>query len=564
MTLKKALAIGIEDYKSIIDKPYYYVDKTLMIKDLLDKGGAVNLFTRPRRFGKTLTLSMLKTYFETDTDVDGSVTDNGHYFDGMKIMNEGEEYTRHQGQYPVILLSLKSAKQPNFEMAYDCLKEQVSLEYKRHSYILDADCIFPEEKEKYREIMVQKGSDSAYATSLAFLSKCLQRYHQKKVIILIDEYDVPLENAYFRGFYDRMIDFVRSLFESALKTNDSLEFAVITGCLRIGRESIFTGLNNLKIISVLDNSFAEYFGFIQPEVEKMLEYYEIENKTQEMRSWYDGYLFGETEVYNPWSVINYVDGIVNNGLRYPKPYWSNTSSNSIIRELVEGADTGVKKEIEELIAGGSIEKPVHEEITYADIHKSQDNLWNFLFFTGYLKKTRERMEERITYLTLAIPNEEVLYIYENTIREWFQHNIKQTDCSSFYRAIVNGNCEEIEAFVNRQLAGSISYFDNAENFYHGYFLGILSGLEGYEIDSNKEHGNGRPDIVLSPMNPKEPAVILEFKLAEKFTQMEAKCAAALEQIDRLHYDADLIDMGYRTILKYGVCFCRKNCMVRKK
>lgn len=564
MALKKALAIGIEDYRSIIDKPYYYVDKTMMIKDLLDKGGAVNLFTRPRRFGKTLTLSMLRTYFEADTGVDGSVADNRHYFDGTKIMDAGEAYTGHLGQYPVILLSLKSARQPNYEMAYGSLVDEVIREYNRHRYVLDADCLTEEYRKKYYEIMNRKAEPIAYAKALAFLSECLKSYHQKKTIILIDEYDVPLENAYFRGFYDRMIDFVRSLFESALKTNDSLEFAVITGCLRISRESIFTGLNNLKIISVLDNSFAEYFGFTQPEVEKMLEYYEIKNKEQEMRSWYDGYLFGETEVYNPWSVINYVDGIVNNGLRYPKPYWSNTSSNSIIRELVEGADTGVKKEIEELIAGGSIEKPVHEEITYADIHKSQDNLWNFLFFTGYLKKTRERMEERITYLTLTIPNEEVLYIYENMIREWFQHNIKQTDCSSFYRAIVNGNCEEIEAFVNRQLAGSISYFDNAENFYHGYFLGILSGLEGYEIDSNKEHGNGRPDIVLSPMNPKEPAVILEFKLAEKFTQMEAKCAAALEQIDRLHYDADLIDMGYRTILKYGICFCRKNCMVRKK
>lgn len=552
--LKKPLPIGIENYKELINKDYYYVDKTLMIKDLLERGSKVNLFTRPRRFGKTLALSMLKTYFETGTD-------NRHYFDGMKIMQE-EQYTCHMGQYPVIILSLKAAKQPNFQMAYECLLEQIITEYKRHAYILDSDFILQGDKDNYWAIMSRTAEPSAYATALAFLSACLKKYYNKNSIILLDEYDVPLETARFRGFYDEMVDFIRSLFESALKTNDNLEFAVITGCLRISRESIFTGLNNLEVNSVLNDNFAEYFGFTPQEVENMLDFYDINEKSDEVKHWYDGYLFGNKEVYNPWSVINYVKTAVTNTVAFPKPYWSNTSSNTIVRELVESADEGVKGEIEKLIAGENIEKPVHEDITYEDVYRTQDNLWNFLFFTGYLKAVSQRMEGNTIYLTMAIPNEEVRYIYQNTIRDWFEQKQKKYDFSVLYEGLKSGECEQIESFINSQLIASISYYDDAERFYHGYMIGILSQMTGYEIQPNKEQGNGRPDILLKPFSPKQPAIILELKHAHKFIQMEELCDKALEQIEERKYDTELVDEGYQSILKYGICFCGKNCMVK--
>lgn len=421
---KKRMPIGMEFYKQLIEKDYYYVDKTLLIKDILEKGGQVNLFTRPRRFGKTLALTMLRTFFETEIDRDGELKDNSHYFDGMKIMDAGEEYTKHLGQYPVIFLSLKSAKQPTFEMAYEMLKRQIKDEFDRHAYVLETNALDDVAKERYQSICDLSAGAEEYAAAVAFLSKCLEQYHGRKTIILLDEYDVPLENAYFQEFYEQMVQFIRSLFESALKTNESLEFAVITGCLRISKESIFTGLNNLEIISVLNRQFAESFGFTQVEAEQILKYYGLERRKQEMKEWYDGYLFGDMEVYNPWSVINYVKTAVFDENAFPKPYWSNTSSNSIIKELVQNADSKVKKEIEQLIAGSTIEKQVHEDITYGDIRQSQDNLWNFLFFTGYLKAVCQRFEGNMVYLTLKIPNEEIRYIYQNTIREWFEQKSK--------------------------------------------------------------------------------------------------------------------------------------------
>lgn len=563
MPANRPLAIGIENYKEIIDKNYYYVDKTLLVVDLLEKGGKVNLFTRPRRFGKTLALSTIRTFFEKEMDVNGNTTDNSHYFNGRKIMQAGERYVAEMGQYPVISLSLKSAKQPTFEMAYESLLDEIIKEYERHRYVLLGDALLDTAKEKYRSIMSRKAEPIAYAKALEFLSSCLKQYHGKNTIILLDEYDVPLENSYFERFYDQMIAFIRSLFESALKTNDNLEFAVITGCLRISKESIFTGLNNLKVISILSPDYAEYFGFTEEEVERMLSAYGVEQKLEEVKQWYDGYLFGNTEVYNPWSVINYVDGAASQNWAFPKPYWSNTSSNSIIRELIETADEGVKKEIENLIAGGTIEKPVHEDITYADIHRTQDNLWNFLFFTGYLKAVSQRFEVDTIYLTMTIPNAEIRYIYRNSIREWFDQKIRQTDFTPFYLDILSGNSEGMEQFITKQLSGSISYHDSAENFYHGYLLGILSGFEGYGMESNKEHGNGRPDIVLSPFDPKKSVIIFELKRAEKFSQMEQLCEEALAQIEERDYAAEYLEEGYQSVVKYGICFCKKSCMVKK-
>jgi hypothetical protein len=560
--LKKPIGIGIENYKRLVEKPYYYVDKTLMIKDLLDKDGTVNLFTRPRRFGKTLTLSMIKTFFEMELDNDVKQIDNRYYFDGMKIMETGDEYLKHMGRYPVISMSLKSARQPNFQMAYESLVDEIIKEYIRHKYILDSECLTEEYHERYYAIMNRRAKQITYAKSFAFLSECLKKYHNTNVIILLDEYDVPLENAFFNGFYNEMADFIRSLFESALKTNDCLQMAVVTGCLHISKESIFTGLNNLKINSILDNGFSEYFGFTQPEVEAMLDTYGLSSKIQEAKDWYDGYLFGNTEVYNPWSIINYVDTATNNPNAFPRPYWSNTSSNGIIRELIEQADDLMKDELEELIAGGTIEKPIHEDVTYGEIHDKQENLWNFLFFTGYLKAVSQRLDGESIYMTMNIPNTEVKSIYKNKIWDWFERQIKCVDFSELYRALLGQDTDKVQDLLRRQLRQTISYNDNRETFYHGFLLGLLSGLQEYRIRSNQESGNGRPDLLLLPLDETRPAVIMELKHVNKFTQMEKGCEEALEQIERQDYAAAPLDEGYENILKYGICFCKKSCMVK--
>ena len=438
-TVKKKISIGVEDFKEIIEKDGYFVDKTLMIKKLIESQAKVTLFTRPRRFGKTLNQFMIRRFFEDEITEKGEKVDNGYLFDGLKIAECGEEILKHQQQYPVIFLTLKSAKQPTYEMAYACLVDEICKEFERHSYVLAGE-MPKRNRERFERIQLGKGSRDEYAKALGFLSECLFKYHGKSAFILIDEYDVPLENAYFRGFYDEMIDFIRSLFESALKTNPYLEKSVITGCLRISKESIFTGLNNLKVDSVLRTEYGDSFGFTESEVEEMLAYYNLQEELPEVKRWYDGYLFNDIEIYNPWSIINYVYDRDHKITQFALPYWSNTSSNSIIREMVGEADQKAKADLETLINGGTIEKQVHEDITYGDIHQSQDNLWNFLFFTGYLKKMSERKDEsgESLYLSMAIPNTEIKTIYKNSISYWFEQRIKETDRSPLVRALETG------------------------------------------------------------------------------------------------------------------------------
>lgn len=553
--IKNPLAIGIDDFIELIDKSYYYVDKTLFIKELIDNRGKVCLFTRPRRFGKTLMLSMIQAFFEMGLD-------NHRYFEHLKIMSAGETYTSLMGLYPVINISLKAAKQPTFEMAYGSLIQELAKEYDRHGYLAQSDALNPEESARFERIMLNKASDIEYAQALSFLSNCLEKHHQQKVIILIDEYDVPLEHAYFSGFYGQMVSFIRSLFESALKTNPSLEFSVITGCLRISKESIFTGLNNLEIFSVLNHSYSEYFGFDESEVRHMLDFYEIPEKYDEIREWYDGYRFGDTDTYNPWSVINYVKAAVTNPSAIPRPYWANTSSNSIIRVLVEQADYTVKQELETLIAGGTIEKPVHEDITYEDVDKTQDNLWNFLFFTGYLKYIQERLKQETIFLTLAIPNMEIRYIFKNTILDWFQAALNNQDRSSLYRAILDGDSDQLSEAISGYLMESISFYDFSENYYHGFLTGLLQGFPGYAILSNRESGDGRPDILLKSPSLKKTAIIMELKTARSIDDMDAACDRALEQIESRNYQASLYREGYRSFLKYGISFYKKECVAK--
>lgn len=559
--MKKTLPIGIEDFKEIIEKDCYYVDKTLFIKELLDSNSKVRLFTRPRRFGKTLALSMLRYFFEKEVTAEGNDGDNSRLFLGLNILRAGDEYIKHMGQYPVISLSLKSAKQPSFEMAYECLVDEVSKEFDRHSYILSSPRLNNSEKSQFQGMIEKRGTDSAWAKALEFLARCLKKVYQKNVIILLDEYDVPLENAYFKGFYDKMTDFTRSLFESALKTNPDLEFAIITGCLRISKESIFTGLNNLEINSVLSSRYSEHYGFTVSEVEDMLCFYDMLEKREEVKHWYDGYLFGNTEVYNPWSVVNYVNEAVDNFNSLPRPYWANTSSNGIIRDMIEHADSIVKLELENLIAGEYIEKPVHEDITYGEMHGSEDNLWNFLFFTGYLKKVSERMQVDTVYITLMIPNAEVKYIYRNSVMEWFDRQVRQKDFSILYDALLLKDTQTIERELSKNLMETVSFFDYKEDYYHGFTAGLLKMMSGYIVESNRESGLGRSDIIIRSAPYVGMAVIIETKVADSYVQLEEKAEQALMQIEEKLYDMGLRSEGYHTFVKYGIAFYKKLCKV---
>lgn len=488
--MKRALPIGVDNFEDIVQNGYCYVDKTLFIKELLDLRGKVNLFTRPRRFGKTLNLSMLRYFFE-DTRIEEQNARNRELFQDLKIMDAGEEYVRQMGMYPVINLTLKSAKQPVFTSAYHKIKNEITDEYKRHNYVLKDDILDADSKSLFQKIASGQGEYDDYSGSLKFLSKCLYQATGKKTILLIDEYDVPLENAYFKGFYDEMVDFIRSLFESALKTNDCLQFAVITGCLRISKESIFTGLNHLKIISVLNQQYSEHFGFTEPEVLQIMTYYGLESRFSIMKEWYDGYTFGNTEVYNPWSVINYLCDLYADINAFPRPYWINTSSNDIIKEMIAKADRETKGQIETLLGGGTLDIQVHEEITYEDMYSKGENLWNFLYFTGYLTKKGEYFKESSVFLQVRIPNTEVKSIYQNTILGWFRKKLEKQDFRDLYLAMEEGNAEKVRDILDEQLFSTISFYDSAENFYHGFLTGILSQSENYLVKSNQESASNR-------------------------------------------------------------------------
>ena len=563
---RKKISIGVEDFKTLIDWNGYFVDKTLMIRDLIENHAMVTLFTRPRRFGKTLNQFMIRRFFEDEITEKGEKVDNGYLFDGLAITRCGEEIMQHQQRYPVIFMSLKSAKQDSYDMAYASLIDEISKEFKRHAYLLQGESLSPKEKQEFQLVMDKEAQPIAYAKALGFLSECLTKYHGHKSIILIDEYDVPLENAYLRGFYDEMIGFIRSLFESALKTNPYLEKGIITGCLRISKESIFTGLNNLEVDSVLHTDYADSFGFTEAEVQEMLAYYDLSSALPEVKEWYDGYLFNQIEIYNPWSIINFVYDRDRKITQFALPYWSNSSSNSIIREMVGEADEEAKEDLETLINGGTIEKRVHEDITYGDIHQSQDNLWNFLFFTGYLKKISERKDAagENLYLTMKIPNTEVKTIYQDSISYWFDQRMKQTDRSPLLHALESGDCEAAEDFINRQLMETISYFDHAESFYHGFMAGLLTNIGGYRVKSNRESGSGRPDIVLQTPNIRKGRVILlELKLAESIADLEPAADRGLAQIEEQRYAAPFTSEGYPDVRKYAVSFYKKDCALRK-
>ena len=559
----KPLPVGVDNFKKLVTRGYYFIDKTWYMKELLDRKGDVNLFTRPRRFGKTLNMSMLQYFFEDMRTDDGEKQDNSYLFENMKIMQAGEQYLAHMGKYPVINLTLKDAKQPNFELAYEAIKWQIADEYARHAYILNDERL-SDEKEAYLQIRRRAADRGAYNNAIKFLSQCLEKYYGRKAIILIDEYDVPLENAFTEKFYDEMIGFIRSLFESALKTNGSLEFAVITGCLRISKESIFTGLNNLDVISILDWNYGEYFGFTEEEVKKLCKDCGLEHKYDLIKDWYNGYIFGNTNVYNPWSVIRYVKALTSHEEEFPHSYWANTSSNVVVRNLIEMADDSVKGELENLIDGGTIEKPIHEDITYGEVYENMDNLWNFMFFTGYFKKVSERMDEKTKkrYLTMEIPNEEVRYIFREKIMAWFERKMKERDLTRLHTAFVNKDAKTLEEELTDILYETISSFDEGENYYHGLVAGLLSGMKGYRTKSNRESGKGRCDLFVKPVSRRKEAFIVEFKTTKKMKELDAKADEALQQIRDKKYALELEEDGYDIASSYGIAFCGKDCCVK--
>lgn len=551
----KPLPIGVEDFKRLVDNEYYFIDKTLMIKELLENKETVNLFTRPRRFGKTLNMSMLQRFFEA------TEKSNAYLFDGLKIAAY-PEYMAYQGQYPVISISLKSMKRASYQEAYFEYVKLLSDEFERHEIILQSDAVSEEDKLEFQKIKKRIAEPKEYNSAVKLLSKCLQKVYQKNVIILIDEYDVPLENAYHEGFYDDMTNLIRSCFESALKTNPSLEFAVLTGCLRVSRESIFTGLNNLKTYSITKNKFSQYFGFTQAEMQEILQTFSLEQYAGTIAKWYDGYRFGLTEIYNPWSVLNCIDSYLQNDMVACEPYWSNTSSNRIVKRLIEESNERTKSMVEELINGTPIHTQIFEDVTYGTIDVNQDYIWSFLLFTGYLKIISCETVGDETYYDMVIPNVEIKSIYKNTIRSWFIDHINRDSRTDILESVIHADAEKLEDLLCTWLTNTISCFDEQENYYHGFVTGLVSGFNGYMVVSNRESGNGRFDLVVKQRSRWHHAAIMEFKVVEKYNQMTKACEDALKQIEEKDYEASLRDEQYENIAKLGICFCRKRCRVK--
>jgi hypothetical protein len=571
----KRVPIGIEDFRDIIERHLYYVDKTLLIKNLLgNKGEApsaeVTLFTRPRRFGKTLNMSMLRYFF------DCKVSDQRELFAGLKIMDAGEQYLAHMGQYPVISVSLKEVRGRNFDSAFAQLCGTLQMALHEHNELLDDTQARDDNKEKLRQLLDRKPEPAFLMQYFSILSQCLYEHHGKKAVILIDEYDVPLEEAWTNGYYDKMVDCIRSLMGYAFKTNKYMEFAVITGCLRIAKESIFTGLNHLDMVSIMNSGYSEFFGFTQEEVDEALRYYGLEDEAKTVQEWYNGYLFGKTDVYNPWSVVKYLKSKLEDRDALPQPYWANTSGNSIVRTLIDNSQGPQQEEIETLLAGGTIDIPIHEDIVYGDVsaqlarqeqdteqEQNHDQVWNFLFFTGYLKRVGEPYPTGDGLSAkLKIPNREIRYIYRDKIQEWIRATIFRPRHNALYKAIMEGDAETITSEVSAALLQTISYMDYNEDFYHGFMLGLLQAIPNVRIRSNREAGTGRYDMALYSWKGPRFACIMEFKLAASFKTMDAACDAGIKQIIDNDYTAELLDDGYPTVLRYGLAFYKKNCLAR--
>lgn len=554
------LPVGYENFADIRQQEFYYVDKTKLVEQLLNNRSSVTLFTRPRRFGKTLNMSMLRYFFAIGTD--------SKLFDGLYISHNKKLCDEFMGKFPVISISLKNVEAFSFEKAAYQLKEIVGMEAERFSFLLASDKLSDNEKERYRSIIKLHGGlyamdNDTVITSLQLLSQLLAKHYGQKAIILIDEYDVPLAKAFNNGYYREMVGLIRGFLGKALKTNNALFMAVLTGCLRISKESIFTGLNNFNVFSILDNGFEEQFGFTEQEVTSLLEAYKVEERLEEVKTWYDGYHFGDADIYCPWDVINYVGNLRINPKAKPQSYWINTSSNDLVKRFVDKADKTTRDEIEQLVAGAAIEKALRLELTYDEIDNSIDHLWSVLFTTGYL--TQVGMTDEGMY-KLVIPNREIKEVYKLQIQEWFKSTLvkNKEQIENFWQAFAAGKADVVEKYLNRTLGNTISVFDTkkpeAERFYHAFLAGILTCNADFGVRSNREGGDGFADLLITLDDP-DAGIVVEIKRAEKFTDLDAACQKAMAQIHERSYADYFRNEGRTDVLAYGIAFWKKRCRV---
>ena len=562
MTEKVKLPMGIENFKEIRTQGFYYVDKTGLIKTLMENLGKVNLFTRPRRFGKTLNMSMIKNFFEVDND--------NMIFNGLEIAREKELCEEYMGKFPVISITLKGATGENFEEAKVMLRRIIGKEAMRFQFLLESNKIDDTERSQYKALINTDKtgtftmSDDLLKDSLLMLSHFLQKHYGQDTVMLVDEYDVPLDKAYQAGYYNSMVEFIRGLFGNAFKTNDSLKFAILTGCLRISKESIFTGLNNFSVYTVKDIQYNEFFGFTDTEVRQMLEYYGFMEKYHTIKEWYDGYHFNNLDIYCPWDVVSYCHALKMKSSTEPQNYWVNTSSNDIVRRFIARADATTRDEIELLINGGHVKKMIHQELTYRDLDSDIDNLWSLLFTTGYLTQDGKDEEE---ISTLVIPNKEIHWIYVQQIRKWFKEEARKDTkkLENFYKAFEENDAATIEKEFASYLRKTISIRDTnvkkemKENFYHGILLGLFGNRNDWKVKSNAESGDGYSDILVE-VEDKEIGIIIELKYAENAAFDDA-CKEAFRQIYDRNYEETLIDDGMKTIYRYGIACYKKRCRV---
>ena len=566
---KKPLPVGRKDIEDVIERGCYYVDKTLFIKEIIDSAAEVTLFTRPRRFGKTMNMYMLKRFFECDMDSKGEIIDHSKCFNGLKIMSAGKKYKEHMGKYPVIFLTLSGAKALTYKDCIRSLRNDIVDELVHHAYLLQSEKISEKEKEQFSYYYWEKTeSNEEYTDALLFLSSLLYKHHGLKPFILVDEYDVPLQNAMLNGFGKEMTSYIRRLFENVFKKNPYLGKGIITGCLRVAKESIFTGMNNLKVCGIMNPTFSEYFGFTQKEVEEALKYYDISDKLPAVKKWYDGYTFGKAEIYNPWSIIMFLEETVKDKVTIPKPYWANTSGNDILNRIMEWSDedSQVKKDLDSLLAGKTVTKTINDYLTYNQVDDTVENVWSIMFHTGYLTMKQDLHDGRIE---LCIPNGEVLFAFERLIEQWFSVKASKNGevQRNFCKAIAEGEAEVAEKIFSRFLKTTISLRDTTtksrkENFYHGMLLGLLKYNAGWDVKSNVDSGLGYADIVLFDYD-NELGIIIEVKYADSIYKMEESCHEALEQINKNQYEEELLENDITHTVRYGISCYKKKCRIMK-
>ena len=552
---KLNIPVGISEFDKIRDRGYYYVDKTNLIAELLDNIAEVTLITRPRRFGKTMAMSMLANFFDMQQD-------NIERFCGLKISQNTELCSQWMNQWPVLFLSFKEVDGTVFDHAFNLLKFTLAQFCDDHAYLTESEKVTEEQKRIFRRLNDQTASLTDVQGALLVLMKMMRAYYGKPVILLLDEYDVPIAKASANGYYTEMLEVIRGMMSTALKDNDALRFAVITGCLRIAKESIFTGTNNFVSDTISSSHLNEYFGFTQADVDQILKDADCMEHANDIKSWYDGYHFGDLDVYCPWDVMNYLRDLQRNPKAKPASYWKNTSDNSIIRSFIDYRGAKISQKLETLLSGGYILQKVEEDLTYDYLHSSEENLWSILYLTGYLTQVREDdlpapLPEDTS--ALIIPNAEVREIFETTIQKWFDESAQTWNLTTLFDAMWSGDAETLTAEINKLLYKTISYHDYKEDFYHAFLTGILAG-SGCAVESNREHGEGRSDIVM--YHPDRPQVVLfEAKYAKTLNGLEASCAAALQQIEDRQY-AKEFEEDYDSVLCYGIAFYKKRCLVK--